>query len=101
MSARPKHLTYPVTIGSQVTWYPKAQRWRIDVVEPSTMTAVYITHDALSKIIAVDSHDPEVIAGLLQVHRDTIEESISDAEMEHWPDRLGILPHGIDGFFTR
>lgn len=65
------------------------------------MTAVYITHDALTRIIGVDSRDSEVIAGLLQVHRETIEESISDAEMEHWPDRLGILPHGIDGFFSR
>lgn len=98
---RSKHLAYPVTIGSQVTWYPKAQRWRIDVVEPSTMTAVYITHDTLARIIAADSRDPDVIAGLLQLHRDTIEESISDAEMEQWPDRLGILPHGIDGFFSR
>lgn len=101
MNARAKHLAYPVTIGSQVTWYQKAQRWRIEVVEPPTMTAVYITHDALTRIIATDSRDPEVIAGLLQVHSTTIEESISDAEMEHWPDRLGILPHGKDGFYSR
>lgn len=65
------------------------------------MTAVYITHDALTRITAVDSHDPGVIAGLLQVHRATIEESISNAEMENWPDRLGILPHGLDGFYQR
>jgi hypothetical protein len=42
-----------------------------------------------------------VIAGLVQVHRSSIEELISDAEMEQWPDRLGILPHGIDGFYKR
>ena len=65
------------------------------------MIAVYITHDALAKIIVVDSRAPEVIAGLLQVHRTIIEEYISDAEMEHWPDRLGVLPHGIDGFYSR
>jgi len=65
------------------------------------MTAVYVTHVALTRIIATDSHDPGVIAGLIQVHRTAIEESISDAEMENWPDRLGILPHGKDGFYTR
>ena len=101
MSARPKNLAYPVTIGAQVAWYPKAERWRIEVVEPSSMTAVYITHDALVRVTREDSHDPGVIAGCLLVHRDAIEELISNAEMEQWPDRLGILPHGVDGFYQR
>ena len=101
VSARPKNLAYPVTIGAQVTWYPKSERWRIEVVEPSSMTAVYITHEALVRITRADSHDPGVIAGWLQVHRDVIEELIGDAEMEHWPDRIGILPHGTDGFYQR
>jgi len=101
VSSRPKYLAYPVTIGTQVAWYEKANRWRIDVVEPSTMTAVYITHGALTRIIATDSRDPGVTAGLVQVHRAAIEELISDAEMENWPDRLGILPHGKGGFYSR
>jgi hypothetical protein len=24
---------YPVTIGGQVSWYPKAERWRIEVTD--------------------------------------------------------------------
>ena len=34
---------YPVTIGSQVSWYPKAERWRIEVTDPQTMKAVWIS----------------------------------------------------------
>jgi hypothetical protein len=101
LSTQPKYLAYPVVIGNSVTWFEKANRWRIDVVEPAAMTAVYILHDTLTKIVGEDSHDPAVIAGLVQVHRSSIEELISDAEMEQWPDRLGILPHGIDGFYKR
>ena len=101
MSVRLKQLAYPVTIGVQVAWYPRAERWRIDVVEPSTMIAIYITHGALTQIIGTNSLDPCIIAGSVQVHRTAIEELISDAETENWPDRLGVLPHGKDGFYSR
>ena len=33
---------YSVTLGSQVSWYPKAERWRIEVTDPQTMKAVWI-----------------------------------------------------------
>jgi hypothetical protein len=90
-----------VTIGSQVTWYPKAERWRIEVVYPSTMKAAFIRHDILVDIAKVDSRDPEVVAGLVQIHRTEVEEVIVLAELENWPDKLGVLPQGVDGVYQR
>jgi hypothetical protein len=90
-----------ITIGSQVTWYPKSQRWRVEVVYPSTMKAAFIRHDVLIGITEADSYDPEIVAGLVQMHRMEIEEAIVTAELQNWPDRLGVLPQGIDGVYQR
>ena len=101
MNAVAKSLKYPVTIGCEVEWFPKAERWRIEVVEPTAMKAVFITHSALAIIIGDDSHDPAVVAGLVQMHRAVIEETISAAEAETWVDRLGVLPQGLEGLYRR
>lgn len=90
-----------VTIGSHVTWYPKSQRWRVEVVYPSTMKAAFITHSVLADVADLDSHDAELAAGLVQIHRAEIEEIIGMAELENWPDKLGVLPQGIDGVYER
>ena len=92
---------YSVTLGSHVSWYPKAERWRIEVVEPKEMKAVWIAHKALCSITAVDTLDPDLVSGLVQVHRTAIEQHISLAEMENWKDALGVLPQGLDGFYHR
>lgn len=52
-------------------------------------------------VAEVDAHDPELVAGLVQIHRAQIEEIIGMAELENWPDKLGILPQGIDGVYQR
>jgi hypothetical protein len=90
-----------VTIGSQVTWYPKSERWRIEIAHPSTMKAAFIRHEVLIGVIDVESHDPEVVAGLVQIHRMEIEELIVMAELKNWPDKLGVLPEGIEGVYQR
>jgi hypothetical protein len=90
-----------VTIGSQATWYPKSERWRIEVIHPSTMKAAFIRHEILIGVTDVDSHDPEVVAGLVQMHRMEIEELIVMAELKNWPDKLGVLPQGIEGAYQR
>jgi hypothetical protein len=87
---------YRVTIGSQVTWYPKSERWRIEVAGSLTMQAVFIKHCILAGITEVDSDDPKVVAGLVQIHREAIEEAIGVAETENWPDRLGVLPQRFE-----
>ena len=48
---------YPVTLGSHVSWYPKAERWRIEVADPQTMKAVWIDHRVLARITEVDTRD--------------------------------------------
>jgi hypothetical protein len=93
MNAQPNVNRYRVSIDNQVTWYAKAERWRIKVVGSPTMEGVFIAHKTLIGITEVDSYDLGEVAGLVQIHRDAIEESIGVAEMENWPDRLGILPH--------
>ena len=92
---------YPVTLGSHVSWYPKAERWRIEVADPQTMKAVWIDHRVLARITEVDTRDPELIAGLVQIYRAEIEEHIQLAEKENWRDALGVLPQGLDGFYQR
>ena len=87
---------YRVTIGSEVTWYSKSERWRIEIVGSSSLQAVFVTHSALVRLTAVNSFDPGVVAGLIQIHREAIEQSIGVAEVEVWPDRLGILPHRFE-----
>lgn len=94
-------LNYPVTIGTEVSWYPKSERWRIEVVEPSKMTAVWISHDVLSNIIESETRDPDMISDLVQAHRTAIEEHIGLAEMESWKNGFGVLPQGIDGYYQR
>jgi hypothetical protein len=68
--------------------------WRIAVTEPDTMTAAWFTHDNLAAILGTDSHDPAIIGKLVQWRRAEIQECISIAAMEHWPDELGIRPEG-------
>ena len=91
----------PVTLGSHVSWFPKSERWLIEVTVPQTMQAVWISHDALCRITEVDTRDPAVISGLVQIHRSEIEQHIRRAEMENWKDALGVLPKGQDGFYQR
>ena len=101
MKAQHQKASGLVIIGSQVTWYPKSERWQIEVVHPSAMKAAFIKHSVLVDIAEVDSHDAEVVAGLVQIHRAEIEEIIGMAELENWPDSLGVLPQGIDGMYQR
>jgi hypothetical protein len=54
---------FPVTLGSQVRWYPKAERWRIEVTDPQTMKAVWITHEALRRIVEADTLGAELVSG--------------------------------------
>lgn len=83
---------FPVTLGSHVNWYPKAERWRIEVTYPQTMKAVWIIHNVLRRITEMDTHDPELVSGLVRIHRAEIEQHIQRAEMENWKDALGVLP---------
>ena len=101
MQAQKQRTPSMVTIGSQVTWYPKSQRWRVEVIYPSTMKAAFIKHSVLADIAELDSHDPDLAAGLIQIHRGEIEEIIGMAELENWPDKLGVLPQGVDGLYQR
>ena len=93
--------TNPITLGSDVTWFPKAEKWRIEVTVPHTMKAVWIDHTVLCGITEVDARDPELVSGLVQIHRAEIEQHIQRAEMENWRDALGVLPQGVDGFYHR
>jgi hypothetical protein len=86
---------YRETLGIDVKWYPKSERWRIEVAGSPTLQAVFIAHSTLVGITAVDTYDPDVVAGLIQIHRDAIEDTIAVAKMEGWPDKLGLLPHSI------
>lgn len=92
---------HPVTIGSQVSWYSKAERWHIEVIDPQTMKAVWITHDVLRRIIEADTLGAELVSGLVQVYRAEVEQHIRRAEMENWKDSLGVLPQGLDGYYHR
>ena len=92
---------HSVTLGSQVSWYPKAERWRIEVTDPHTMKAVWIAHDVLRRITEMDTRDPELVSGLVQIYRAEIEQHIRRAEMENWKDSLGVLPQGLDGYYHR
>lgn len=85
----------PDTIGCEVTWYPKSERWRIEIVGSATLQGVFMTHRNLVSITAVDTYDTAVIAGLVQLHRDTIEQCIATARAENWHDKHGLLPHSI------
>jgi hypothetical protein len=78
----------PVTLGSHVNWYPKAERWRIEVTYPQTMKAVWIAHNVFRRITEMDTHDPELVSGLVRIHRAEIEQHIQRAEMENWKDAL-------------
>jgi hypothetical protein len=66
--------------------------WRVEVREPDTMVEAWFTHENLSAILGTDSHDPVIIGKLVQWRRDEIQECISIAATEHWPDELGIRP---------
>ena len=57
-----------------------------------TMAAAWFTHENLSAILGTGSYDPAVIGKLVQWHRNEIQECITIAWMEHWPDELGIRP---------
>jgi hypothetical protein len=92
---------YSVTLGSHVSWYPKSERWRIEIAKPKEMGAVWIAHKVLCGITEVDTLDPELISGLVQIHRTAIEQHIGLAEMENWKEALGVLPQGTDGFYSR
>lgn len=92
---------YSVTLGSHVSWYPKAERWRIEIAKPKEMGAVWIAHKVLCGITEVDTLDAELISGLVQIHRTAIEQHIGLAEMENWKEALGVLPQGTDGFYSR
>lgn len=79
-------------LGSSVTWFPKAERWRIEITGSPTLEAVFIAHATLVRITDVDTHDPDLVAGLVQIHHVAIEESINAAAVAGWPERLGVLP---------
>jgi len=83
------------TLSGDVMWYPKAERWRIEIVDSKTLQGVFVKHSTLVEIIDLDSLDPAVVAGLVQIHRDKIEDCIASAEAENWPEKLGLLPHNI------
>lgn len=82
-------------LGSSATWFPKAERWRIEITGSPTLEAVFISHTTLVQITDVDTHDPDLVAGLVQIHHGAIEESINAAAMAGWPDRLGVLPQRV------
>ena len=92
---------YPVTIGSQVGLVSKGREWRIEVTDPQTMKAVWITHDVLGRIIEAEALGAELVSGLAQIYRAEIERHIKRAEMENWKDFVGGLPQGMDGFYQR
>jgi hypothetical protein len=101
LKALPVDVSCAVTIGNHVTWLPKSERWRIEVMEPPAMKAVFISHVALVRITVVNGSNSDEVAGLVQIHRVEIEEAIAIAEMQNWPDKLGILPEGLNGFYER
>jgi hypothetical protein len=83
---------FPVKLGQDVSRHQGRWMWRIELSEPDTMAAAWFTHENLSAIRGTDSHDPAIIGKLVQWRRDGIQECISIAWMEHWPDELGIRP---------
>jgi hypothetical protein len=87
---------YPVTLGNHVSRHSGRWTWRIEVYAPDTMPAAWFTHESLCAILGADSHDSAIIGKLVQWHRDEIQECISIAAMEHWPDELGIRPEMPD-----
>lgn len=48
------------------------------------MKAVWIAHRVLRRIAEVDTRDPELVSGLVQINRAEIEQHIRRAEMENW-----------------
>jgi hypothetical protein len=81
---------FPVTLGNHVSRHPGRWIWRIEVYAPETMPAAWFAHESLCAILGTDSLDTPTIAKLVQSHRDGIQECISIAAMEHWPEELGI-----------
>jgi hypothetical protein len=86
---------FPVKLAQDVSPHPGRWKWRIEVYASDTMSVAWFTHESLCAILGADSHDPATISGLVQSHRDEIQECISIAAMEHWPEELGIRPEGI------
>jgi|RhiMethySRZTD1v2_1073278.scaffolds.fasta_scaffold18233_12 hypothetical protein len=85
---------FPVKLGQDVSRHQGRWMWRIEVLEPDTMVAAWFTHEYLSAILGTDSHGAATVRKLVQRRRDEIQECISIAWMEHWPDELGIRPEG-------
>jgi len=82
-------LDSPVTLGSSVSWFPKSERWRIEVTDPQTMKAVWLSHNVLCDITEVVTRDPELVSGLVQIYRAEIEQHIRRARswrfLRTWP----------------
>jgi len=86
---------FPVTLGQDVSRHHGRWMWRIALSEPNAVAAAWFTHENLSAILGTDSDDPAIVSRPIQSYRDEIQECISIAAMEHWPDELGIRPEGI------
>ena len=91
--ARPDY-GFPVKLGQDVSRHSGRWTWCIEVHDPNTMAAVWFTQESLIGILGTGSRDPAVISRLIQWRRNEIQECISIAWMEHWPEELGIRPEG-------
>ena len=91
---------YSVTLGSQVSWYPKAERWRIEVTDPQTMKAVWIAPRRASSHYR-SGHARSGVGFRFGSNPPSREQHIRQAEMENWKDSLGVLPQGSDGYYHR
>jgi hypothetical protein len=71
--------------------------WRFTVASPEELAAALIGGSALRSVLDTQSQDDAAIRDLIGEHFERVERWVATAEVNKWPDGMGVFPEWKPG----
>lgn len=79
-----------VQLSGSVDYDPQDDLWRFVVAVPEELAAALISGSTVRSLLDTQSQDPVIIRNLINQHFDRVEKWVASAEMNKWPEEMGV-----------